>query len=107
MSTGDDMLITTVADRVRGVTWPPGYASRILRTPFVTTWHGHEDRLDRELDRVADHYQRGVRDVDLDVVTITVGEAIGLVGEREPVGAIVDGVVRQAVDLMAHKAEPG
>ncbi|HSK59974.1 MAG TPA: nitronate monooxygenase [Actinomycetospora sp.] len=96
-ASGDDTIATTVYDRVRGITWPPGYTSRVLRSPFVADWAGREDELGQELHRLAPAYHRAVRDDDVDVAQIVAGEAVGLVARAEPAGKVLEGLVSGAV----------
>lgn len=97
-ASGDDTLATTVYDRVRGITWPAGYTSRVLRSPFAARWHGREEQLGWELDRLAVAYRRAVADDDVDVAQVVVGEAVAMVGgvlpAREVVTSLVAGAVR-------------
>lgn len=103
-ATGDDTIATTVYDRVRGITWPPGFTSRVLRSPFVSTWHGREAELGWDLDAAAARYRRATADDDFDVAAITVGEAAGLVHGAEPAAAIVASMVAgAAAALRGHR----
>jgi nitronate monooxygenase len=92
---GDDTVPTTVYDRVRGYTWPEGYTSRVLRTPFVDRWHGRDDELAGAVDRLRAQYARAVAEEDFGVAQILVGEGIGVIGEvssaAEVVGSLVEG----------------
>ena len=103
-ASGDDTVATTVHDRVRGITWPRGYTSRVLRSPFVATWAGREDELGRELHRVAPEYRRAVRDDDVDVAQVVVGEAVGLVQRTEPAGKVLQSLVAGAVAALRDPA---
>ena len=100
---GDETTTTTVYDRVRGVTWPEGYTSRVMTSPFMSMWDGHEVQLDRELDHAAETYQRGVQNDDVDVVAITVGEAIGLISSTGPAAEVVSTLVSGAVTALGPR----
>lgn len=94
---GDDTVATTVLDRVRGYTWPSGYTSRVLRSPFVQRWHGREDELRGDtLGELATRYHDAVADEDFDTAQIAVGEAIGILAEVRPAAEVVESLAREA-----------
>ena len=95
-ATGDDTIATTVFDRVRGITWPDGYTSRVLASPFARTWHGREEQLGWELHRLAADYRRAVTDDDVDVAQVVVGEAVALVQGVLPAADVVASLVAGA-----------
>ena len=99
---GDDTIATTVYDRVRGVTWPDGYTSRVLRSPFTAAWHGRECQLDHELGTVAPKYQSAVRGGDFDTAVVTAGEAVGLVHSRDSAAQVVLDLVAGATARLAR-----
>lgn len=90
---GDDTIATTVFDRVRGITWPEGYTSRVLASPFAREWHGREEELGWELHRLAVDYRRAVADDDVEVAQVVVGEAIALVRGIVPAAEVVASLV--------------
>lgn len=98
---GDDTVATRVLDSVRGYSWPDGYTSRVLRSPFVERWHGREGELSGRLPELAERYRRAVADEDFDVVQIAVGEGIGMIDEVRPAGAVVEALVREAAAALA------
>ncbi|GEL17383.1 NAD(P)H-dependent flavin oxidoreductase [Pseudonocardia asaccharolytica] len=93
---GDDTIATTVYDQVRGYTWPDGYTSRVLRTPFVAHWHGRDRELTGALDELAVQYRGAVENEDYDVAQIAVGEAIGIVRDVGSAADVVADLVREA-----------
>lgn len=106
---GDATLATTVYDRVRGVRWPPGYACRVLRSPFTTAWHGTDETLllDPDLCAATRQYRHGVERGDSDVVAIPAGEGVGLVSRVETAATIVDVIIADTVAaLEAHYPKP-
>ncbi|HLU56034.1 MAG TPA: nitronate monooxygenase [Pseudonocardia sp.] len=104
-ASGDDTLPTTVYDRVRGYTWPPGYTSRVLATPFVRRWHGRDGELAAALPELREQYRRAAAANDYDVAQILVGEGIGVVDAVRPAAEVVEGLVRDAVAAL-HAAAP-
>lgn len=100
-ATGDETVRTSVYDIVRNRDWPPEYTGRLMRNRFIETWHGREE----ELRALAGEERRAVevadRSGDYDVSNVTVGEAIGLVGDLPPAGELVG---RLAAEAEAHIA---
>jgi nitronate monooxygenase len=104
---GDDTMATTVFDRVRGITWPDGYTSRVLASPFAREWHGREEELGRELHRLSVDYHRAVADDDVDVAQVVVGEAVALVRGIVPAAEVVAALVTGAsTALRAAQGSP-
>lgn len=99
-ATGDDTIATTVFDRVRGITWPAGYTSRVLASPFAREWHGREEQLGWELHRLAVDYRRAVAADDVDVAQIVVGEAVALVQGVLPAADVVASLVSGAATAL-------
>jgi nitronate monooxygenase len=102
---GDDTVPTTVYDRVRGYTWPAGYTSRVLRTPFVERWHGRDDELRDAVDELAEQYRQAADAEDFDVAQILVGEGIGVIGEVGSAAGVVESLVREA-DAALRRLRP-
>ncbi|MDN5930675.1 MAG: hypothetical protein L0I24_06380, partial [Pseudonocardia sp.] len=99
---------TRVLDSVRGHPWPDGYTSRVLRSPFIERWHGHDGELAGQLPELAERYRRAVADEDYDVVQIAVGEGIGIIDEVRTAGEVVEAMVREAATaLAASRPGPG
>lgn len=93
---GDDTVPTTVYDRVRGYTWPAGYTSRVLATPFVQRWHGRDDELTAALPELAARYRRAAEEEDYDVAQVLVGEGVGLIDTVRPAADVVESLVADA-----------
>lgn len=93
---GDDTVPTTVYDRVRGYTWPEGYTSRVLRTPFVHRWHGRDGELAAARDELAAQYRHAAEAGDFDVAQVLVGEGIGVIGAVSSAADVVASLVEGA-----------
>lgn len=107
-ATGDDTLATTVYDQVRGVNWPSGYSSRVLRSRFTDAWHGSDASLllDGDLSEATRLYRAAVEAEDLDTVAVTVGEAIGLVDRPESAATVVEVMLAEALDALRTGEPP-
>lgn len=99
---GDDTVATRVLDSVRGYSWPDGCTSRVLRSPFVERWHGHEAELAGRLPELAQRYRQAVADEDYDVVQIAVGEGIGVIDEVRAASEVVESLVHGAAAALVE-----
>jgi nitronate monooxygenase len=103
---GDDTVRTTVVDIARKIDWPAPFTARVIKTGFTMQWHGRESALaapgvlEREMERYLDATRRG----DVDNTGVLVGEAVALIRDVQPAGAILQRIVREAEDLLARKA---
>ena len=93
---GDDTVRTSVYDIVRGRPWPSAYTGRLMRNAFIDTWHGREDELRALAGETREAVEAADRSGDYDVSNVTVGEAIGLVGDLPPAGELVERLVAEA-----------
>lgn len=101
-ATGDDTLATTVYDQVRGVNWPSGYSSRVLRSSFTDAWHGSDSSLllDQDLSEATRQYRAAVDADDVGTVAVTVGEAVGLIDRPEPAATVVELMLAEALAVL-------
>lgn len=95
---GDDTLATTVYDQVRGVRWPDGYTSRVLRSGFTDAWHGADagPLPEPRLREAVQQYHAGVLAEDADTVVVTAGEAVGLIERPESAATVVALMIDEA-----------
>lgn len=89
-ATGDETVRTSVYDIVRNRAWPAEYTGRLMRNRFIETWHGREDELRGLAAEEREKVEAADRTGDHDVSNVTVGEAIGLVRDLPPAGALVE-----------------
>ena len=103
---GDDTLRTTVVDVARKIDWPQPFTARVMKTRFTTQWHGREAALaepavaEREMERYLDAARRG----DVDNTGVFVGEAVALIRDIRPAGALLRQIVAEAAELLSRKA---
>jgi nitronate monooxygenase len=103
---GDDTIRTTVVDIARKIDWPKPFTARVLKTGFTMQWHDREQELvtpavlEREMARYLDAAKRG----DAENTGVLVGEAVALIHEVQPAGAILRQIVGEAEALLAQRA---
>jgi nitronate monooxygenase len=94
-ATGDTTIRQSVTDIVRGYDWPERFNIRVMRTPFVDRWLGHEGEL-RAASTERTLYAKATAEGDASVSAPIVGEAIGLIQSIEPAAAIIERMVAEA-----------
>lgn len=99
----DDTIHTTVYDQVRGATFPEGIADRVLRNRFNTTWHGRAAAIREQRTELKRQLEEGAKAQDKDVVDISAGVAVGMIGSLEPAGAIVQRIATEAEQILRQK----
>lgn len=100
-ATGDETVRTSVYDIVRNRAWPAEYTGRLMRNRFIETWHGREDELRGLAAEEREKVEAADRSGDHDVSNVTVGEAIGLVTDLPPAGALVERLVAETEAQLA------
>jgi nitronate monooxygenase len=103
---GDATIRTSVVDIARQIDWPKPFTARVMKTRFVSEWHGREGELaepavaEREMKRYVAAMQSG----DSDNTGVWVGEATGLIHEVRPAGDLVREIASDAERLLGDKA---
>ena len=103
---GDDTIRTTVVDVARKIDWPQPFTARVLKTGFTMQWHGREQELaapavvEREMARYLDAAKRG----DAENTGVLVGEAVALIHDVRPAGAILRQIVHEAEAMLGQTA---
>jgi nitronate monooxygenase len=103
---GDSTIRTTVVDVVRKLDWPKPFTARVMKTNFVSEWHGHElefndpQLLEREMNRYVSAMQSG----DPVNTGVWVGEATGLIHDVRPAADVLLSLVDEAERLLGAKA---
>ncbi|MGV8036675.1 NAD(P)H-dependent flavin oxidoreductase [Mycobacterium kansasii] len=97
---GDDTVRTRVYDIVRQRDWPEEYDARMVGNALTARWHGHEAELSARLPDVRKEFERAAAAEDFDVITVLVGEAVGLVHDVRPAAEIVHRMVRDAARIL-------
>lgn len=95
---GDDTLTTRVYDDVRGVNWPDGYASRVLRSRFTDAWDrkGTGSVPVEHLYEATEEFRDGTRRDDPETVLVHAGEGVGLIGRTESAATVVQVMAAEA-----------
>jgi len=97
---GSQTIRTSVYDIVRGKAWPKEYTGRLMHNDFIHRWNGNEEALrglrESELRAVESAYESG----DYDCANVTVGQAIGLIGDIPSAADVVHRTARQARDII-------
>lgn len=97
---GDATVRTRVVDIVRGFVWPEGYGLRVIENAFSRRWDGDLDGLRAVVGDEARRWTEAYEAGDVSVANPIAGEAIGLIGAREPAAEIIGRVVAEAEALL-------
>ncbi|KAA1251408.1 nitronate monooxygenase [Mycobacterium simiae] len=99
-ASGDDTIRTRVYDIVRQRDWPEEYNLRVLSNSLIQAWHGNESELMACLPDTLSAYEMAVSAEDFDIVTILVGEAVGLIHEIRSAADIMREMTRDAARIL-------
>lgn len=97
---GDDTLRTRVFDTARGLTWPEPYTGRAIRNAFSDAWHNRDDALRAEGEPIHERFFAAQRGGDTGMAVTFAGEGLDLIADRPAAGALVEGMVADAVDAI-------
>ncbi|WP_067977084.1 NAD(P)H-dependent flavin oxidoreductase, partial [Mycolicibacter icosiumassiliensis] len=103
-ASGEDTIRTRVYDLVRQLDWPAQYDERALRNAFLQTWHGDESHLLANLPEAVAAFEAGLAAADFDIAHILIGEAVGLIHDVAPAGAIVAQMAQDAARILNRGA---
>jgi nitronate monooxygenase len=103
-SDGDGTLRQSAADIARGYDWPEDFTGRVLRTAFVTRWHGREAEHRAAAEAARPSYLAAVAEGRTEESGVFVGEAIGLMKEVLPVADILARLSAEAEELLSKRA---
>lgn len=102
-ATGDETIRSSVMDMARERDWPEGYTARVLKNAFTHYWHGREDELEEELDRVIPEYQEAWDQGDTEYANVFVGEATGLIHDIQPAKDLIEAIVAEAEGIITKQ----
>lgn len=102
-SDGHDTDLTEIPDIISGRAWPGAFA-RTWRNALNREWSGREWELRQRLPAVVAAVAAARAAGDLERVPILFGQDAGLITAIEPVNDVVQGMVRQASDLLGPNA---
>ena len=103
-ATGDDTVRSIVFDISRRNVWPAPFTGRCLRNVHLDRWFGREVELLGHQEEESVRYAAARRENDFDIAAVIAGESSGLVRDITTVREVVERVVREASDLLAHGA---
>jgi nitronate monooxygenase len=103
-SDGDGTIRQIAADIARGYDWPEEFTGRVLRTAFVTRWHGREVEHRTAADAARPSYLAAVAEGLTEQSGVFVGEAIGLMRDVSPVAEILMRLSGEAEELLSERA---
>lgn len=98
-SDGHDTVATTVADTLSGRDWP-GAWGRVARSRFVEEWLGREPELRKRRAEVWERLEQAEAAGDHDYALLWYGQSAGLVDGVLPAAQVVEGIVREAEELL-------
>lgn len=102
--TGDSTVRTKTLDALRGVPWPREYSFRFLKNRLSDEWAEREGEALRAFGMLSEKYTEARAQNDLDTLAVVCGEAVGLLKDRPPAGAVVRSMVAQAAELLRRGA---
>lgn len=99
---GDETVQTSVVDIARKRDWPERFKIRVVENNLTRSWTGREAEMKVANDEAARAYEAAAATGDTDNYGVIVGENVGLIERIEPAGAILEGIVREAEELLRH-----
>ena len=100
LATGDETVRSSVMDIARELDWPERYTARVLENDFTRRWHTDIEGLKRDAQAQSARWRAAWSAGDTAVANTFVGEAAGLIAERESAAAIVRRTVQEAAALL-------
>jgi nitronate monooxygenase len=103
---GDATIRTSVVDIVRKLDWPKPFTARVMKTDFVTDWHGREAELNQPqlVEREMNRYVSAMQNGDPVNTGVWVGEAAGLIHDVRPAAELLLGMAAEAERLLGATA---
>ena len=99
-----DTVLTHVFDIVQGAAWPDEFPGRALANDFTRTWHGQEETLKEELDKVRPMFSEAVQAGDMSQAVIYAGQAAGLIEDVPSARDIVPTLMSDAEGVLRRRA---
>lgn len=107
-SDGEDTVYTEVFDiveeKVFGIKWPEGIASRAYRNRFVNQWHHRENELRSQLDEIVPAYAQGLQQHDPEATALLMGQSAAFVDAVRPAGEIVHAICEDAERVLRGRS---
>jgi NAD(P)H-dependent flavin oxidoreductase YrpB (nitropropane dioxygenase family) len=100
-ATADDTIFTDVFDIIDQIPWPDGIHGRSIATDFARQWHGREEELRRERERIlASSTVPG--EPPLEAHSAYAGQSAGLIRDVKPAAQIIRDIVAEAEAVLAR-----
>jgi nitronate monooxygenase len=93
---GDDTMRSSIFDILRRKDWPEPFDFRALRNGLHRQWEGREGELAADPAAAIAQYAAGMARGDPEAGHVTVGEAVGLIGDVLPAGVLVRRITQEA-----------
>jgi nitronate monooxygenase len=107
-SNGEDTVYTEVFDiveqKILGMKWPAGIASRVHLNEFAKQWHQREHELRAHLDEVAETYAHALRQRNPDIAAVAMGQSAGLVEAIRPAADVVRAMCADAERILRERS---
>ncbi len=107
-SDGEDTVYTEVLDiveeKVFGIKWPEGIASRAYRNRFVNRWHQREHELRSRLDEVVPAYAQALQQRDPEATAILMGQSAAFVEAVRPASEVVRVICEDAERVLRERS---
>jgi len=94
---GDGTARSVIFDILRRKNWPAEYDFRALRNALHSEWEGREAELRADPDAARAVFDAAVAAGDLGGANVTVGEAVGLIGDVPGAGELLARIGQEAV----------
>lgn len=107
-SNGEDTVYTEVFDiveeKVFGIKWPEGIASRTYRNRFVNQWHHREHELRSHLGEVAHAYAQALQQRDPEATAVLMGQSAAFVEAVRPAADVVHSICEDAERILRDRS---
>ena len=100
LATGDETIRSSVMDIARELDWPERYTARVLENDFTRRWHADIAGLKADAERQSARWREAWAAGDTRIANTFVGEAAGLIRQRESAADIVHRTVEEAAALL-------
>jgi len=107
-SDGEDTVYTEVFDILdpeifKIPPWPEGIAARTLNNRFAQEWHGREDELRSQLDKVIPAYLEALQRRDPEVCSVMFGQSAGFVESIRPAAEVLKDICEDAERILKQR----
>ncbi len=106
-SDGEDTVYTEVFDiveqKVFGIKWPDGIASRAYRNRFAAEWHGRENELRTQLEQIVPIYAQALERRDAEISAVLMGQSAAFVESIRPAADVVRSICEDAERILLNR----